>query len=223
MDLPQRLLTSLGAPVVKTDANGLFVINATPDSWLVAMAKRKVADQVSIYFWIFAIKDHGLRGQLLISNDTLIEQTAGLVTVLESLKAQRSDPLPVPRISVSPELTDWISKSKEEIRVVLPATKTKAAADAQKFLESLRISDPTPAGHSKVLGIEGVLRIPVRWIPKGRFRMGSSIQELGRFRAETEHEVILTHGYFLAETEYTQEQCDAIMARNRIKAKSEGN
>jgi hypothetical protein len=61
---------------------------------------------VSIYFWIFAIKDHGFRGQLLISNDTLIEQTAGLVTVLESLKAQRSDPLPVPRISVSPELTD---------------------------------------------------------------------------------------------------------------------
>ena len=40
------------------------------------MAKRKVADQVSIYFWIFAIKDHALCGQLLISNDTLIEQTA---------------------------------------------------------------------------------------------------------------------------------------------------
>ena len=147
----------------------------------------------------------------------------GLVTVLESLKAQRSDPLPVPTISVSPELTDWISKSKEEIRVVLAATKTKAAADAQKFLESLRISDPTPAGHSKVLGIECALRIPVRWIPKGRFRMGSSIQELGRFPGETEDEVILTHGYFLTETECTEEQCDAIMARNPIKAKSEGN
>lgn len=166
MDLTQRLLTSLGAPVVKTDADGLFVINATPDSWLVAIAKRKVADQVSIYFWIFAIKDDALSGHLLISNDTLIEQTARLVTVLDSLKAQRSDSLPVPTISMSPELTDWISKSKEEIRVVLAATKTKAAADTQKFLESLRIGDPTPAGDSNVLGIEGAFRIPVRWIPR---------------------------------------------------------
>jgi formylglycine-generating enzyme required for sulfatase activity len=65
--------------------------------------------------------------------------------------------------------------------------------------------------------------IPVRWIPPGRFMMGSPYSEKGRGGiysiSETQHEVSLTSGFFLAETECTQAQWEALMGCNPSKFK----
>ena len=58
------------------------------------------------------------------------------------------------------------------------------------------------------------LEIPVRWIPAGRFTMGSPSSEGGRVSNESQHEVVLSRGFFLAETECTQGQWAAVMGGN---------
>lgn len=55
---------------------------------------------------------------------------------------------------------------------------------------------------------------PVRWIPPGRFLMGSPIQEPGRETDEVLHSVLLGQGFFLAETPCTQAQWSRIMPEN---------
>ena len=48
------------------------------------------------------------------------------------------------------------------------------------------------------------------WCPPGQFMMGSPTSERGRDADEVQHEVVLTRGFFLAETECTQGQWEAV-------------
>ncbi len=52
------------------------------------------------------------------------------------------------------------------------------------------------------------------WCPPGQFMMGSPSSELDRDSNEVQHEAVLTHGFFLAETECTQGQWEAVMGGN---------
>ena len=61
--------------------------------------------------------------------------------------------------------------------------------------------------------------IPVRWIPPGSFMMGSPDSEEGRESDETQHEVVLSQGFFMAETECTQGQWKMVMGSNPSKFK----
>ena len=66
--------------------------------------------------------------------------------------------------------------------------------------------------------IKGVA-IGLRWIWPGDFQMGSPPGEEGRFDYETQHEVILTRGFWLAETACTQALWEAVMGENPSYAK----
>ena len=63
-------------------------------------------------------------------------------------------------------------------------------------------------------GEQLVLGLAVRWIPSGRFTMGSPSSEPDRDSDEVQHEVVLTRGFFLAETECTQWQWEKVMGGN---------
>jgi sulfatase modifying factor 1 len=52
------------------------------------------------------------------------------------------------------------------------------------------------------------------WCPPGQFMMGSPTAELDRDSDKVQHEVVLTRGFFLAETECTQGQWEAVMRGN---------
>ena len=69
------------------------------------------------------------------------------------------------------------------------------------------------AGSRKVLTINGV-EVAFRWAPAGRFMMGSPSSEDGRYDDEVQHEVELTKGFWLAETETTQKLWMAVMGEN---------
>jgi formylglycine-generating enzyme required for sulfatase activity len=83
----------------------------------------------------------------------------------------------------------------------------KAKADASKA--RLVSGGPFEPGESLSLGL------PMRWIPAGRFTMGSSSSEEGRDSDESQHEVVLSGDFFLAETECTQGQWEVVMGSNR--------
>ena len=52
------------------------------------------------------------------------------------------------------------------------------------------------------------------WCPPGTFTMGSPTTEAGRGTNETEHNVSLTHGFYLGKYEVTQAQYEAVMVGN---------
>jgi formylglycine-generating enzyme required for sulfatase activity len=67
--------------------------------------------------------------------------------------------------------------------------------------------------------VEGVEQ-RLRWIPPGRFLMGSSESEAGQRKNEgPQHEVRLTRGFWLAETPCTQALYQAVMGQNPSRFK----
>ncbi len=62
--------------------------------------------------------------------------------------------------------------------------------------------------------VEGIAQ-RMRWMPPGRFQMGSPESEAGRFRDESpRHWVVLSEGFWLAETPCTQDLWQAVMGAN---------
>lgn len=89
-------------------------------------------------------------------------------------------------------------------------------AQAREIAAMLGVRFPVVAGAPGRLGT-----IAVRWIPAGCFMMGSPSTEEGRSSEEIQHEVALSRGFFLAETECTQGQWAEVMGNNPSHFKGE--
>jgi len=63
--------------------------------------------------------------------------------------------------------------------------------------------------------IHGVVQ-KMRWIPPGRFMMGSRKGEVGRWEDEPHHEVTLTHGYWLGDTPVTQALWKTVVRAHKL-------
>ena len=104
---------------------------------------------------------------------------------------------------------------KREAKVELERLKTLEEKESQrlaaeaKMASMLGISRPFESGARGQAGV-----LVVRWIPAGWYIMGSPISEEGRDSNEIQHEVVLTRGFFMAETECTQAQWKAVMGSN---------
>lgn len=75
---------------------------------------------------------------------------------------------------------------------------------------------------SRDIIINGV-RQGFRWIPSGKFLMGSPKNENERYSDEVQYEVILTKGYWLAETACTQALWEAVRGNNPSRFKGGQN
>ncbi|MCB9831651.1 MAG: formylglycine-generating enzyme family protein [Planctomycetes bacterium] len=60
----------------------------------------------------------------------------------------------------------------------------------------------------------------LRWIPPGRFLMGSPVTEAGRFHDEEQHEEEIGRGFWLGATPVTQAFFESIMAQNPSRFRS---
>lgn len=79
------------------------------------------------------------------------------------------------------------------------------------FVKAQNELDKIP-GRRMVKTIKGV-EFAFRWCPAGTFMMGSPRNESGRDNDEIQHQVTLTKGFWIMETEITQKQWKAIMGR----------
>jgi formylglycine-generating enzyme required for sulfatase activity len=70
----------------------------------------------------------------------------------------------------------------------------------------------------KIINIKGIEQ-RFRWIEPGKFMMGSPESEPERYDDELLHEVVLTKGFWLAETACTQELWEAVMGSNSSRFK----
>ncbi len=93
----------------------------------------------------------------------------------------------------------------------------RLAAEAKAKVEATETALASKLGLIKpfVAGVRGQAGdLAVRWISSGRFTMGSPSSEPDRYSDEVQHEAVLTRGFFLAETECTQGQWEAVMGGN---------
>ncbi|MDD3588419.1 MAG: SUMF1/EgtB/PvdO family nonheme iron enzyme, partial [Thermoguttaceae bacterium] len=74
------------------------------------------------------------------------------------------------------------------------------------------------AGQKKTLTIKGI-DYTFCWCPAGTFTMGSPETEEGRSDQETPHEVTLSRGFWLLESEVTQAMWESVMGNNPSKFK----
>ena len=73
---------------------------------------------------------------------------------------------------------------------------------------------PHKAGDVWLADLGGKTTMAMVWCPPGKFMMGSPVTEKDRQPNETQHEVVLTKGFWLGKYEVTQRQWRAIMERN---------
>jgi formylglycine-generating enzyme required for sulfatase activity len=83
---------------------------------------------------------------------------------------------------------------------------------------TINIKSGKTAGERMTLKISNV-EYAFRWCPAGSFMMGSPESEEERWENETQHRVTLSNGFWMQETEITQEQWESITGNNPSKFK----
>lgn len=112
--------------------------------------------------------------------------------------------------NVSERLIDIVSEAWDKADKTWEDTETKIARAAEKILtQRLGLNYPVMAATRISIGI-----ITARWIPPGTFIMGSQKEENGRHSDEIPHEVVICNGFFMSESECTQEQWQTLMGSN---------
>ena len=104
-------------------------------------------------------------------------------------------------------------------RVCCTATEMSAFIEKQRS-EAAR---QPKAGATKTITLPGGAKMEMVWCPRGTFMMGSPKSEKGRKDDETQHQVTLSKGFWMAKTEVTQEQWKSVMGNNPSKHTSRRN
>jgi formylglycine-generating enzyme required for sulfatase activity/serine/threonine protein kinase len=114
-----------------------------------------------------------------------------------------------------------LMKAEQERREMEARQHAEAEQQARDLLENQRLEEErkrqnvgSKAGEQRDFEIAPGVKIAMCWIPPGEFVMGSPAEEAGRGADETQHSVKLTQGFWLAKTETTQGQWQAVMGNN---------
>ena len=84
----------------------------------------------------------------------------------------------------------------------------------RKILAAKKKAEETPkVGDRAVVKVKGV-DYAFHWCPAGKFMMGSPTSELGRYDDEKQHQVTLTKGFWMLETQVTQEMWESVTGSN---------
>ena len=86
-------------------------------------------------------------------------------------------------------------------------------SDLASYSRQINSTTDNNAGVKMVKIINGV-EFTFRWCPPGTFMMGSPEDEKNRDNDETQHQVTLTKGFWMLETEVTEKQWKVIMGKN---------
>ena len=105
-------------------------------------------------------------------------------------------------------------------REATEAAEAKAKADKQaaeakaKAEAAYAESSGKRAGEEKIIEISPGVTMTFCWCPAGKFTMGSPPSEADRSKDEDQVEVTLSRGFWMAKTEVTQAQWQAVMGAN---------
>ena len=236
------LFARLPAAAGKTDADGRFNLKSSPKVWLLAQAERTTGKDTERYFWAHAVKDGRDTNPVLLSNDSLVERgLQGFLDFLADNSTETKQPLPLPQITPNPEIVQRAKTSLASAGLVAKLAKDKTAAEAKVIAEAKAFAEKQ-AGEAKVAAeakaeaervaaaklqpetdkaerrrrtagevwaVEGV-GVTLVPIAGGTFSMGS----MSGGSDEQPVTTVTLRPFWLAKTEVTQAQWEAVMGSN---------
>ena len=147
--------------------------------------------------------------------DAIAESLEGLLRIKPTLLRSDVEILREQYGIIWSHITYLLNKNNRDAKVKLQRVSTV-------LNEYLLRKGGEKAGDRVVKTINGV-EFVFRWAPADTFMMGSPYSEDDRSDDEEQHQVMLTNGFWMMETEVTQKQWKAIMGDNPSKFKSSDN
>ena len=162
------------------------------------------------------------RGSARKALQVALSDAAGLRRQLKEVSLERARSEMAQRLAAGIELLEGLETRglESDWAALRNGLRTHETAIAQRKVETEKarmVSGVFEAGERLVYGV------PVRWIPSGWFMMGSPPDEEDvddedvddeDVDDDSQHQVILSKGFFLAETVCTQGQWEAVMGNN---------
>jgi formylglycine-generating enzyme required for sulfatase activity len=209
---------------IQTDADGRFTAEVNSKVWLVAGGQRRVGDNNEQYLWVQAYEppEKGMPQPLLISNRDNVRFKEELHALITPLLGKGADLLVQQQAKPSKTVIQWIAKFKEQATQLVTEAKSmherrtpeaKAKAEAEAKAEAARTDFLTSNGGDTIT-LSLNVKMPVGFIAPGSFTMGSPASEDGHSSDENRVEVTLSRPFWLAKTEVTQAQWEAVMNSN---------
>jgi formylglycine-generating enzyme required for sulfatase activity len=99
-----------------------------------------------------------------------------------------------------------------------PGLAVQARPETRQRVEQISDEVSRAAGERLVVQAAGI-ELPLRWCPAGSFTMGSPKSEPNRREDENQVSVTITKGFWMAETETTQELYERVMGTNPARFK----
>jgi formylglycine-generating enzyme required for sulfatase activity len=231
-----RLISSATSTLsVTTDADGRFTVPITGKTWFLAVGQREVGEDMEEYLWVKGFEPQGdaTSATLAISNEADIDSEDGLYSLLSGVIGSSGDLDEFRKVEVSEQMKSLVARHREAAN----AAKTEAehaAAEAKAKAERLAAEAKTKAereaaeakaklpveiGAGRVgatLGVPlaGKAVMPFAFCPVGAFTMGSPASEDEHGSDENQVRVTLSKSFWLAKTEVTQSQWQAVMGDN---------
>jgi formylglycine-generating enzyme required for sulfatase activity len=87
----------------------------------------------------------------------------------------------------------------------------------QTHIQAEALAASGKSGQPVTFQLPNGLPLPVRWIGPDSYRIGSPESEEGRLKDELLHEVQITEGFFITETEISQQQWSTLLPNNPSK------
>jgi formylglycine-generating enzyme required for sulfatase activity len=112
------------------------------------------------------------------------------------------------------------ARVEQERLAKIAQEKAQAEAEAKAAIAA-RSKVGSKAGEEKDFEIAAGMKMTFCWIPPGEFLMGSPVGEAGRDDDEHQHRVTISKGFWLAKTEMTQSQWQAVMRNNPSSLKGD--
>ena len=209
-----KLISSSTSSVkVSTDADGRFAVPLKGKTWFIAGSQREVGDETEQYCWLKSYEpiEGAATASMSISNESHIASEVELYEMLASVIGSSGDLQDFQKVEVSEKMKSMVAKH----RVLAKSAKEKAereAADAKAKLAA-EISAGR-VGATAGVPLTGKAVMPFAFCPAGSFTMGSSESEEDRLSTEKQVKVTLTKGFWMAKTEVTQAQWQAVMGNN---------
>ena len=148
-------------------------------------------------------------------------RAAQIAADIECARAAKEDGMWEDCLSIAGKALTWDPGNEEAAALKAEAEKVLgSAAGSGEGSGAASIGGAgAEAGARMVVDVGGV-SVPMRWCPPGSFTMGSPSSEEGRDADETPHRVTISKGFWLGETEVTQELWKKVLNDNPSYFKS---
>jgi formylglycine-generating enzyme required for sulfatase activity len=225
---------------IKTDADGRFTAEVESKVWLVAGGQRRVGESSEEYLWVQAYQppEKGMPQPVLISNADNVLFANEIHALIAPLVGKESALRENNQARPSAALVQWAAKIKEQALKLVAEAKAKAeaeqkerermvaeakakseaeqkerermVAEAKAKAEAIKAAFVASNGGDTIALAPNV-EMTVAYIGPGSFTMGSSSNEEAHSSDENQVEVTLSQSFWLAKTEVTQAQWEAVM------------